>query len=135
MKRLLWIDERDALAVHDRLLLVHGGAPGVGSRTLLQSALARPRQHYAYGSADLIDLAAIYTSSLIRNHPFVDGNRRTGFVLGVLFLEINGMSFQATEEDAAQGVLALAARELQESEYGAFLRANSRKKKERSKSG
>lgn len=125
MKGPLWIDERDALALHDRLLALHGGAAGVRDDGLLKSALARPQQHRADGgSPDAVELAAISTAGILRNHPFVDGNKRTGFVVGILFLELNGYCFSAREEDAAQAVLALADRTLDEAGYGAFLRAN-----------
>jgi death-on-curing protein len=121
----LWIDERDVLAIHDRLLAVHGGAPGLRDRGLLQSALARPRQHHAYArSRDIIALAALYTVGIIRNHPFVDGNKRTGFVVGVLFVELHGFDFKAAEEDATQAVWELAAGTLDEVGYAAWLRSN-----------
>jgi death-on-curing protein len=120
-----WIDEHEALILHDRLLALHGGAAGVRDDGLLKSALARPRQHAAYGDAsDIMHLAALYTAGVVRNHPFVDGNKRTGFVLGVLFLELNGFAFTASQEDAANAVLALAAGEMSEQDYAAFLRAN-----------
>jgi death-on-curing protein len=123
----LWLDERDALVLHERLLALHGGAAGLRDAGLLESALARPRQLHAYADApDAIDLAAAYTAGLVRNHPFIDGNKRTGFVVGVLFLELNGYTFTASEADAAQAVLALAAGALDEAGYAAFLRANSR---------
>jgi death on curing protein len=121
----VWIDERDALALHDRLLALHGGAAGVRDDGLLKSALARPQQHFAYAdSPDLIDIATAYTAGIVRNHPFVDGNKRTGFVVGILFLELNSYRFTAREEDATQAVLALAAGTLDEAGYSAFLRAN-----------
>jgi len=121
----VWIEERDALVLHDRLLALHGGASGVRDGTLLQSALARPRQHYSYAeSTDVADMAAAYTAGIIRNHPFVDGNKRTGFLVGILFLELNGYRFTASEEDATQAVLALAAGTLDEPGYTAFLRAS-----------
>ncbi|HEX8802188.1 MAG TPA: type II toxin-antitoxin system death-on-curing family toxin [Terriglobales bacterium] len=130
MKEPVWIDERDALALHDRLLALHGGAAGLGEHALMKSALARPQQHYAYGSSpDVIDLAAIYTAGIVHNHPFVDGNKRTGFVVGILFLELNGYRFNATEEAAAQAVLGLAAGTIDEAGYGSFLRANAAQKK------
>lgn len=130
MKEPVWIDERDALALHDRLLALHGGAAGLRDGNLLKSALARPRQHHAYGgSPGIVDLAAIYTAGIVHNHPFVDGNKRTGFVVGILFLELNGYRFNASEEDAAQAVLALAAGTLDEGGYGAFVRANATRKK------
>jgi death-on-curing protein len=130
VKPPVWIDDRDALALHDRLLALHGGAPGLRDDGLLKSALAPPQQHFAYAeSADIIHLAAVYTAGIVRNHPFVDGNNRTGFVVGILFLELNGYRFTAAEEDAAQAVLALAAGSLDESGYSAFLRANAKRSK------
>ena len=129
-KEPLWIEERDALAIHDRLLALHGGATGLRDRGLLQSALARPRQHYAYaGKSDFVKLAALYTAGIVRNHPFVDGNKRTGFVIGVLFLELHGFAFKASEEDATQAVMALAAGTLDEDGYAAWLRENAKRKR------
>jgi death on curing protein len=127
MNQPLWIDERDALILHDRLLTLHGGAIGVRDDGLLKSALARPRQHFAYAPvADIVQLAAIYTAGIVHNHPFVDGNKRTGFVIGILFLELNGYSFTASEEDAAKAVLALASGSIDENGYAAFLGANAK---------
>ena len=126
MSEPLWIEARDALVLHDRLLALHGGAAGLRDGGLLQSALARPRQMHVYADApDTIDLAAAYTAGLVRNHPFIDGNKRVGFVVGILFLELNGIRFTASEADAAQAVLALAAGTLDEAGYASFLRANS----------
>jgi death-on-curing protein len=121
----IWIDERDALTLHDRLLALHGGAAGLPDDTLLKSALARPRQLFAHAeAADINDMATAYTAGIARNHPFVDGNKRTGFVVGILFLELNGYRFSASEEDAAQAVLNLAAGTLDETGFAAFLRDN-----------
>jgi death-on-curing protein len=125
----LWILERVVLAVHDQLLAAHGGAEGLRDASLLESALARPRQHFAYSSPDLIELAALYTAGLVRNHPFVDGNKRTGFAIGIVFLELNGFVFQATEEDATQAVLAVAAGELDDAGYAAWLRSNVKRRR------
>lgn len=95
---------------------------------LLSSALARPRQLAAYGnSPDVSALAAAYTAGVIGNHPFVDGNKRTGFVLGVLFLELNGARFTATEQAATSAVMSLAAGALDEAGYAIFLRENSQR--------
>jgi death-on-curing protein len=125
MRKLVWIDERDALVLHDRLLALHGGATGLRDHGLLKSALARPQQHSASAkSADIVDMATAYTAGTVRNHAFVDGNKRAGFVVGILFLELNGYRFTASEEDAAQAVLELAAGNLDETGYGSFLRAN-----------
>ena len=130
MKEPVWIDERDALALHDNLLALDGGAVGLRDASLLKSALASPRQRFAYDeSAGIVEMAAAYTASIVRNHPFVDGNKRTGFVVGILFLELNGYRFTATEEDAAKAVLELAARNLDETGYSVFLRANVRRGK------
>jgi death-on-curing protein len=125
VKELSWIDERDALIIHDRLLALHGGPLGVRDKTLLSSALARPRQYLTYSSnVDIISMSAAYTAGIVGNHPFVDGNKRTGFVIGILFLELNGYRFTASEEEAAQAVLSLAAGTLDEEGFALFLRAN-----------
>jgi death-on-curing protein len=125
MKKPVWIDERDALALHSCLLALHGGSGGLRDRGLLQSALACPQQQFADAEgADIIDMATAYTAGIVRNHPFVDGNKRTGFVTGILFLELNGYRFVASEEDAAQAVLQLAAGSLDEADYSSFLRSN-----------
>jgi death on curing protein len=118
MSEPVWIDDRDVLALHDRLLALDGGAPGLRDPGLLQSALARPQHLYAYG------MAAAYIVGIVRNHPFIDGNKRTGFLVGVLFLELNGCLFTANEESAAQATLGLAAGTLDESALAAWLRAN-----------
>jgi death on curing protein len=90
---------------------------------LLQSLLARPQQQYAE-AADIVDMATAYTAGTVRNRPFLDGNKRTGFIVGILFLELNGYRFVAREEDAAQAVLKLAAGTLDEADYSSFLRGN-----------
>jgi len=122
---LVWLEEPEALAIHERLLALHGGARGVRDAGLLASALARPRQIAAYAEdAGVIELAAAYTVAIVRNHPFVDGNKRTGFVLGALFLELNGGRFVADEAATTQAVMGLADGSLDEAGYAAFLRAN-----------
>jgi death on curing protein len=131
-KEPLWIEERDALAIHDRLLALHGGATGVRDRDLLESALARPRQHNAYVKAsDVVEMAALYTAGIVRNHPFVDGNKRTGFVIGVLFLELHGFVFKASEADATRAVMDLAAGTLDETPFTAWMRENAKRKRRR----
>jgi len=129
-KEPVWIERRDGLAIHDRLLAVHGGASGLRNQGLLESALARPRHDYAYADfPDILGMAALYTADVVRNHLFVDGNKRAGFVIGVLFLELNGVDFNATEEDATQAVTSLAAGTLDEAGYGAWLREKVRRKR------
>ena len=128
-KEPLWIEARDVLAIHDRLLALHGGATGLRDMGLLESALARPRQSYTYSeTSDVIEMAALYTAGVIRNHPFVDGNKRTGFVIGILFLELHGFEFRASEADATQAVMDLAAGTLDGAGYGAWLRENAKRK-------
>ena len=126
----VWIDERDVMAIHDRLLALHGGAAGLRDQGLLQSALARPRQHHAYSrDADWLKLAGIYIAAIIQNHPFVDGNKRAGFVSGTLFLELNGFDFTASEEDATQAVLSLASGAIDEDGLITWLRSNVRRQR------
>ncbi len=130
MSEVVWIEEREALAIHQRLLALHGGAAGIRDEALLQSALARPRQAAAYADRPTIpDLAAFYTAGVVKNHPFIDGNKRTGFLLGVLFLELNGFVFTAAQEEAANAILALAEGSSDEKAYAAFLRSASRPRK------
>ena len=118
----IWIALRDTLAIHGRLLALHGGASGVRDQGLLESALARPLQHRSYGpNASIVKLAALYTAGIVRNHPFMDGNKRTGFVIGIVFLELKGYDFKASEEDAARSVFALASGTLDEKGYAAWL--------------
>jgi death-on-curing protein len=126
--RWVWIESRDALFFHARLLALHGGAVGIRDEGLLESALARPQQRIAYGeNVDPCELAATYAAGIIRNHPFVDGNKRTGFLIGILFLELNGHRFTAQEAEATRAVIELAAGTISESEYAAFLRGNTAK--------
>lgn len=126
MKEPIWIAEAEVLAIHERMLALYGGPAGIRDEALLKSALARPQQHFAYADRpDVVEMAALYTAGVVRNHPFVDGNKRTGFVLGVLFLELNGYNFTATEEDATQAVLALAAGKMKEPQFTAWMRQNS----------
>ena len=125
MSEPVWIEHELVLAIHDRQLVEHGGAEGLRDEALLQSALGRPLNHFAYESIDVIELVAKYTAGIVQNHPFVDGNKRTGFVVGVLFLELNGYRFTASEEAAAQAILELAAGTIDERGFCEFLRANS----------
>jgi death on curing protein len=124
MRPVTWLGLEDALAIHGAVLAEHGGPAGIRDFGLLDSALARPRQLHAYGSPDIDQTGAAYAAGIIRNHPFVDGNKRTGFVLSVLFLELNGKDFLASEDGAAAAVLALASDELSEEMFAAWLREN-----------
>ncbi len=119
-----WLEEHEVLAIHESLLALHGGAEGVRDGDLLQSALARPRQLFAYGKPppDLCILAAAYTAGIIKNHPFVDGNKRTGFILAYTFLRLNGLGLRAGQAEAYATVLALAAGDLPEAAFARWLR-------------
>ena len=127
MKKPQWLLRETVLALQERLLAEFGGLGGIRDAGLLDSALARPQQLLAYSQPSLFDLAAAYAFGLVRNHPFLDGNKRIGFATAVLFLELNGRRFAAPEAEAAVKTLALAARELDEAGYGAWLSENSRK--------
>ena len=127
MSKPIWIEAELVLAIHDRQLAEHWGAAGLRDEALLHSALDRPKNHLAYESTDVVELAVKYTAGIVQNHTFVDGNKRTGFVVGILFLELNGYRFRASEEAAAQAILELAAGTMDEKAFCAFLRANSKR--------
>ena len=128
MREPAWIDYPDALALHDRVVALFGGLEGVRDDALLESALARPRQLLTYAeSAGTVAMAGAYTAGIVRNHPFTDGKKRTAFLVGVLFLELNGYRFVASEEDAAKAVIDLASGALSEAGYVAFLQAHARR--------
>ncbi len=118
----VWVGETVVLAMHERLLAEHGGAQGLRDAAMLDSALARPRQLYAYGDPDVCDLATAYAAGIVRDHPFVDGNKRVAFMTTYVFLARNGQRLVASEVDAAQIVSALAAREIDEAEFAKWLR-------------
>ena len=121
---IVWISKALALAIHDRQLAEHGGSAGVRDEALLDSALARPQQLYAYGdpAPDLAALAASLAFGLARNHPFVDGNKRTAHVCYRVFIALNDGEFQATEEDKYIAMLGLADGSLEESAFADWLR-------------
>ena len=127
MKEPQWLLRQTVLAIQERLLAEFGGLSGVRDAGLLDSALARPQQLSAYGRPSLFDLAAAYAYGLVRNNPFLDGNKRIAFTAAVVFLELNGRRFTASEAEAALKTLALAARELDEADYAAWLQDHSRK--------
>jgi death-on-curing protein len=128
MKEPHWLTREECLALHDMMMSQYGGIAGVRDGNLLDSALARPQQLFAYGKPSMADMAAAYAGGIVKNHPFLDGNKRTGFMLGAGFLERNGFEFCATEADAAVRTLALAAGEMTEAAYAAWLKANSKRK-------
>lgn len=122
-----WVGLRAALAIHDLQIVEHGGADGLRDMALLESALARPQHLLAYGTHDLAAFAACYAGGISRNHPFVDGNKRTAWLLAVIFLDLNGYDVEAEMADALQAMLSLAAGTLAEEEFAAWLRERLRK--------
>ncbi len=119
-----WIDKRVLLMLHGESLAEHGGLSGLRDEGLLDSALARPLNLAAYGQPDLAELAAVYGCGLAQNHPFADGNKRAAFLAVGLFLALNGFRLQATQVEATQAMLALAAGEIEEAAFAAWLRAH-----------
>jgi death-on-curing protein len=125
MSQWTWIEESVVWAVHEAQLAEHGGLAGVRDAGLLASALARPLNLAAYGDADAAALAAAYAFGIARNHPFIDGNKRTAFVCAELFLALNGVALLAEDAACVGSMLALASGELPETEFAAWLRSNS----------
>jgi death-on-curing protein len=117
-----WINAAIAEAVHNRQLSEHGGPEGVRDPNALESALARPQHLAAYGNPDAAALAAAYAFGIARNHAFVDGNKRTAWVVARLFLKANNIRFAADRQEAIRTVLALAAGELSEEELADWFR-------------
>jgi death on curing protein len=125
MSAPVWLLREVVLAVHEQLIAQFGGGTGLRDAGLLDSALARPLHLATYEQPTLPELAASYAFGLVKNHPFIDGNKRIGFVAATLFLELNGLQFQATEADAVIQTLALATGDVSEADYATWLAANS----------
>jgi len=121
MSRWTWVEEAVVWAVHEAQLAEHGGAAGVRDAGLLASALARPLNLAAYGEPDAATLAAAYGYGIARNHPFIDGNKRTAFVCTELFLVLNGTILTADDADCVATMLALAAGDLAEADFAVWL--------------
>jgi len=121
----VWLNPRVLKAVHDEQLAEHGGPGGLREEGMLTSALGRPQHLASYGSPDVADLAASYAFGIARNHPFVDGNKRTAFVAVELFLDQNGFELAASDEDCVMKILQLAAGELDEVAFAQWVPANS----------
>ena len=125
----VWLLREAVIATHERLLAEFGGATRVRDAGLLDSGLARAENLHAYGQPTVFELAAAHAFGVVKNHPFVDGNKRTGFTIAIVFLDLNGEAFGASEVDATIQTLALAAGELSESGYAEWLKANCHTKK------
>ena len=122
MSEPVWLSTELIIAIHDEQLEQFGGPSGLRDRGLLESALARPLNQYAYGNEDMAALAAAFAFGLVRNHPFIDGNKRTGLLALVTFLGLNGIDFVAPEAETAITMLALAAGEIDEGELAHWIR-------------
>ena len=122
-----WLPPGAVLAMHDRQLAEHGGGEGIRDAGLLESALQRPVNKLAYGEPDLFALAAAYAYGIARNHPFVDGNKRTALVVSLTFLKLNGLRMTSTQAENVAVFLALAAGELDEDALAAWLSEHAQK--------
>lgn len=120
-----WLARQALLLLHDESLAIHGGSPGMRDSGLLDSALARPENLVAYGDPDLAQCAAAYAFGIAKNHPFVDGNKRAAFLAAGMFLRLNGYRLTASQVEATRTMLALAAGELSEADFAAWLRSSS----------
>ena len=127
MKTPVWVLRETVLTLHEYSVAEFGGEAGIRDEGLLDSALGKPENLFAYGKPTVFHLAASYGFGLVKNHPFIDGNKRAGFITAIAFLELNGYRFQATEAEAAVCTLALAAGEMSEKAYAAWLKKNSRR--------
>ena len=125
MTQPIWIDLEVVLAIHDEQLAEHGGQAGVRDRGLLESALARPQNQFAYGEHALPRLAASYAFGISRNHPFLDGNKRTSLVVAELFLDLNGLELTANDAQVVTTFLQLAAGDLTEDQLTDWIATNS----------
>lgn len=125
MTEPVWIAREDCLAYHESLLERFGGLSGIRDESLLDSALNRPKHLLAYGKPSIFQMAASYAHGIVKNHPFLDGNKRAGFIAAALFIETNGFQFRAPEEEAVLETLSLAAGETSEEAYAAWLERTS----------
>lgn len=122
MREWIWVRHDVVLALHEEQLAEHGGAGGVRDAGMLDSALARPLNLVAYGDPDAAALAASYAYGIARNHPFVDGNKRSAAVTALLFLTLNAIAFDISEAELVVMILALAAGELSEDDVADWFR-------------
>ena len=122
----VWLSRALILAIHDEQLAEHGGAIGVRDNGLLDSAFARPLNRAGYDEPDVAELAAVYAVAIARNHPFVDGNKRTGYVALETFLRLNGCVFLASDAEAVVATLAMAAGDMPDDEFTAWVRHHAR---------
>lgn len=128
MTAWIWLDNAVLMAVHDEQLAEHGGIAGVRDEGMFISAMQRAQNLAAYGAPDFAELAAAYGVGLAKNHPFLDGNKRTAFVATELFLLLNGYHLIANDADCILTMLGVAAGELDEAAFATWIRVNTAKK-------
>lgn len=124
MNEPFWLKRQMIVAIHDEQLAIHGGATGLRDEGMLESALDRPKNKWSYENADLAELAAAYAFGIARNHPFVDGNKRTSLLALYTFLGVNSIDFIVPEAEAAAIILSLAAGEVSEQSLVRWIRDN-----------
>lgn len=124
----IWVERRAIELLHDESIAEHGGSSGLRDAGLLESALARARNLAAYAEPDHADLAAAYASGISKNHPFVDGNKRSALLAAGLFLALNGYRLTASQADTTLTMLALAAGDIDEAAFAAWLREHSKRR-------
>jgi death-on-curing protein len=122
----IWLQRNALLAIHSRMIAEYGGSDGIRDENLLESALARPQNLFAYGQPDIFALAASYAFGIAKNHAFIDGNKRTAFMAAYVFLARNGWELRAPEADVVVTMVALAASERSEEEFAQWLKDSSR---------
>lgn len=127
MSEIVWLNGPEIRAIHLQLIAEYGGLPGVRDENLLESALARPKNLAAYGDPSLPDLAAAYGFGLAKNHPLADGNKRIALAATGVFLDVNGLELTASQEDAVETILRLAAGGLTQDGLAAWIDAHCRK--------
>jgi death-on-curing protein len=120
----VWLLDAAVLIAHEISLANYGGAEGIRDSHLLASALARPKNLFVYEKPDLYELAAAYTLGIVKNHPFVNGNKRTGFLAGAAFLELNGEILGASEPEATRMILGVASGAVNEQQLADWYRDN-----------
>lgn len=128
MSRWRWLDQRALMLLHDESLAEHGGSAGLRDAGLLESVLVRPHNLEGYGSPDLADLAAAYGTGIARSHPFNDGNKRAAFLAVGVFLALSGHRLAATQEEATLTMLAVAAGQMPEADFAAWIRRHLRRR-------
>lgn len=117
-----WVDRTLILAIHDEQIARHGGASGLRDEVLRESALLRPLNRAGYGEPDVVELGALYALAIAHNHPFIDGNKRAGFMVMVVFFSLNGVEFEPPEVEATVATLSMAAGDIDDATFIAWVR-------------